>query len=617
MSESNIKTEIRNNEYNYNNLSPETVDVFFNSTNYSVSHATAISNIEATRPAMTVDNALSGIGVLQGIINMLHTIANCRHSARYSGYSSFDTGDIYQYHMSGSKQFNVHWLTPFEDGFRNKSITSVSATSIDWYGAGSNEFGDQVRYWAFIKGNLYSSLNAEIKATEKITSDQRKDYDVAVRMLALDAAEEWINEYVDAIAQSEKALLNIASARLEKLSRADLKSLFNDDVNIPGPLLELADTSYSDNFASQYSVVGNFDFDDLITRSNVENLYDLYNQSFMRPSTSLNNAQKYFGMGTYVDNFNVTRHFLNIVRFCSESSISNAKVGYDLNIYLTLMDVFYGANEFNIAENRSAFMNSNIHWSSKTYEKIFNKQFYTKTSVTTIKGLLDSNIYPSVIAAVAVRSGNLSVSSSTPLGEYIHSTNIPQRSSSSLEVELQTSAEDKTSAIRVDMSTHRWSSDDVANWLHLRGMLVGGQTASDVFTNAHLYAIARKLSGNVVNLLTPAGSVYVDTDEERQKFLLLTRIDASLSLRISYPQIVDITNLSSFFSVGGSDLGGTHPMYSDMINHEALYILNVFDRDTRKTLYMMGEAGAKSEAKGEVLISDNDNDNENDGDDSS
>jgi hypothetical protein len=200
---------------------------------------------------------------------------------------------------------------------------------------------------------------------------------------------------------------------------------------------------------------------------------------------------------------------------------------------------------------------------------------------------------------------------------YINYTNIPARSTSSVEVELQTTVEDQKSAIRVDRSTHKWSVDDVANWLHLRGMVVGGQTSTDIFVNVHLYAIARKLSGNVVNLLTPSSHTYLDTDSERQQFLLMTKINDSQDLRISYPQIVDITNLSSFFSVGGKDLDTTHPMYSDFINHEALYILNVFDRDTRKSLYMMGGAGTKSEAKAEIVSSDNDNDNDNDGDDSS
>jgi len=436
-------------------------------------------------------------------------------------------------------------------------------------------------------------------------------------MLSVDAFEEWLNEYLDALAQSQKALLNLGAAKLQNLSRTDLTSLFNDDVNIPKAMLELVQTSYTDTFQSFSGVLGNFDYSDLITRTNVSELYDLYNQDFLRPSTSLNNAQKYFGMNTFDDKLGVKRNFMNLISMMDEGDISNAKVGYDLNFYLRVLEVFYGPGEYNIADNRIAFLNSNTHWSAKAYDKIFDKQFYTKTSVKTMKGLCDSNIYPALSMAVGARFGNPVVANSTGMnGKYINYNNYIARSEDSFIPVLATSAEDYKSAIRIDQAVHDYNENDIAMFIHIKGMVGATEVSSDSGIPVKLHGVVRTINNEFVNVIVPNGDSVMDTDLDRQGYLYLETVDDDTELSIGYPEIVDITNLTAYMTAGGFDLTYTNPFTSE-IGTTSFYILNCFNRDTRKALYIMGNAGRKSESKASASVSDNDNDNDNDGDDSS
>ena len=120
----------------------------------------------------------------------------------------------------------------------------------------------------------------------------------------------------------------------------------------------------------------------------------------------------------------------------------------------------------------------------------------------------------------------------------------------------------------------------------------------------------------MVNVVIPSASASLDTVAERQLFMY-QGVNSNTDIWNGYPEIVDITNLSSFYTAGGTDMVNLHPLYSENLGDDVLYILNVFNRDTRRTLFELGNSSSKKEAKPSIVNSDNDNDNDNDGDDSS
>jgi len=83
MSESNIKTETRANEMNFNRLSLETVEVYLNSFAYSSSASEALDHINASRPAITANEQLNNTSLRGLVIRGLHIVAYTKRSPLY------------------------------------------------------------------------------------------------------------------------------------------------------------------------------------------------------------------------------------------------------------------------------------------------------------------------------------------------------------------------------------------------------------------------------------------------------------------------------------------------------------------------------------------------------
>jgi len=617
MSESNIKSEIRTNEQMLNTPLKETLAVVQHMFRPDLSIADVMSTKTAfvSASSESLDSGAGNLDTLDMIEACLSLVANARYKLRTEGHGSIaDTGSgssVYGYYFVAGTDFYDIWHQYFLEGFHENSSLSVGTSSIDW---SNGSIEDLIRRWAYLKGLEYSNLHSEIKSTEKITLDKRKDYDIVVRLLSLDGFEEWINIYIDAIIQSEKALLNIGAAELRSLGRADLKSLFNEDVNIPTIFLSLAATEWSDVYRGGYTTMPKFDYTDLITRTNVQELYDSFNQKYMRPSASLNFAQKYFGMGTTEDKLGFTRHLLHLVSVGQESAITpdhgtgQYKVGYGLNYAIKMLENFYGSGEKNIAKNRALFLERTSHWSTKSFADIFKKQFYTVTSPMIVKGLLDVNVYAPVHSAFMLRS--TPVIDSTGVTKETNS--LTWNSGKVFDMVLHND-EDRTSVIRVDNQLNDWNLNSVSDWFVLNWLLSSSDRSTNNVIQNYVVGFTRAMSGDTANVLTFSGDADLNTSAERDVHGLFFDQNNSVPL-VGYPELINITNTGKYVSNG---LDTVLIRDGSVLSHEEFIIYNAYGRDTVRNLILLGLGTSKSEAKASPVMSAEDNDNDNDGDDSS
>uniref|UniRef100_A0A2V0RKT8 Uncharacterized protein n=1 Tax=viral metagenome TaxID=1070528 RepID=A0A2V0RKT8_9ZZZZ len=309
-------------------------------------------------------------------------------------------------------------------------------------------------------------------------------------------------------------------------------------------------------------------------------------------------------MGTYTTKTGAEMHFVSLLPVGLEASNANRKVGYGLDYALKLLEEFYGANENNIAVNRDAFFKTGVHWTVKAYDKLFKRSFYTHTSPSIVKGLADAQVFPALYSNTFATSGSLGAS-----GGYINSTNKILWSTTGLESTIIHSEEDKTSAIHVSRNHFDWTADDVANWLYYRQLVYGASANADIHLPLVAYCLVRRINDEVINLVVPTGSAVSDV-YKKANIGLITDIALSHDSYFGYPKVIDITN------DGLSVAGGL--VKDDLINHfvnnEELIIRNCFSFETKRSLYLMGNASTAIGSKDSIPQEGNDNDNDNDGD---
>ena len=172
-----------------------------------------------------------------------------------------------------------------------------------------------------------------------------------------------------------------------------------------------------------------------------------------------------------------------------------------------------------------------------------------------------------------------------------------------------------------------WDINSFAQWLHIRGMF-GSNTNADTRNTRlhHTLGVVRRMGKEMVNLLCPTDSNALNSAAERHVMLwpgyiyLSNPSNSDYLFNIGYPEIVDITDITSGAEwtgrPGGYNMYIDTPYFDQYMPDTDFYILNVFHRDVRKSLYLMGLSASKSESKSsEQIVNDNDNENDGDGSD--
>lgn len=239
-----MKTEIRKGTKALNSITDDRVILFFP----EMYGGNNIADVDAEIQDTGKEDLSSALSLPETVNMILSAVANIRRRLRFEGFKAlsstandslsavyFDEGFDNTFIENAQNKTAIHyfedWYRHFMKGFEAKPSTAASNTLFDRDGKqdddalASNETDwdddpvDLVRRWAYIKGVEYSPFMDQLVATGTITNDERKDFRAAAFLLSVDAMEEWINTYIDAMIQSEKALLNIGKARLSSLGR--------------------------------------------------------------------------------------------------------------------------------------------------------------------------------------------------------------------------------------------------------------------------------------------------------------------------------------------------------------------------------------------------------------